>query len=142
MLLAVDPLGDVVFVVDPLGDVAFSGPPVLLLCCCVLPALLLSCPFPLLLLSCAFTVVANIARIKIPDTAKGVITNLEIGLCSIYRKTLSATVKNLSFGSAKFTAIKRCRRLLIRWEKELENYRDRLHFACTCIIYRVAGLFT
>jgi transposase len=35
----------------------------------------------------------------------------------------------------------RFRRLLIRWEKKLENYVAMLHFACTCITYRAAGLF-
>jgi putative transposase len=35
----------------------------------------------------------------------------------------------------------RFRRLLIRWEKKLENYIAMLHFACTCITYRAAGLF-
>ena len=35
----------------------------------------------------------------------------------------------------------RFRRLLIRWEKRLENYIAMLHFACTYITYRAAGLF-
>ena len=35
----------------------------------------------------------------------------------------------------------RFRRLLIRWEKKVENYIAMLHFACTCITYRAAGLF-
>lgn len=35
----------------------------------------------------------------------------------------------------------RFRRLLIRWEKKVENYVAMLHFACTCITYRAAGLF-
>lgn len=35
----------------------------------------------------------------------------------------------------------RFRRLLIRWEKKLENYVAMLHFACTYITYRAAGLF-
>jgi rhodanese-related sulfurtransferase len=30
---------------------------------------------------------------------------------------------------------------LIRWEKKVENYIAMLHFACTCITYRAAGLF-
>jgi putative transposase len=35
----------------------------------------------------------------------------------------------------------RFRRLLIRWEKKVENYLAMLHFACTWITYRAAGLF-
>ena len=35
----------------------------------------------------------------------------------------------------------RFRRLLIRWEKKVENCVAMLHFACTCITYRAAGLF-
>jgi putative transposase len=35
----------------------------------------------------------------------------------------------------------RFRRLLIRWEKKVENYVAMLHFACICITYRAAGLF-
>jgi transposase len=35
----------------------------------------------------------------------------------------------------------RFRRLLIRWEKKIENYIAMLHFACACIIYRRGGLF-
>jgi putative transposase len=37
--------------------------------------------------------------------------------------------------------VNRFRRLLIRWEKKVENYEAILHFACTCITYRAAGLF-
>jgi putative transposase len=36
----------------------------------------------------------------------------------------------------------RFRRLLIRWEKKVENYGAMLHFACAWITYRAAGLFT
>jgi putative transposase len=35
----------------------------------------------------------------------------------------------------------RFRRLLIRWEKKVENYVAMLHFACAWITYRAAGLF-
>ncbi len=35
----------------------------------------------------------------------------------------------------------RFRRLLIRWEKKVENYLAMLHFACAWITYRAAGLF-
>jgi putative transposase len=35
----------------------------------------------------------------------------------------------------------RFRRLLIRWEKKIENYIAMLHFACAWITHRVAGLF-
>ena len=35
----------------------------------------------------------------------------------------------------------RFRRLLIRWEKKVENYIGMLHFACAWITYRNAGLF-
>ncbi len=35
----------------------------------------------------------------------------------------------------------RFRRLLIRWEKKVENYLAMLHFACAWITYRSAGLF-
>src|SRR5689334_6731927 len=35
----------------------------------------------------------------------------------------------------------RFRRLLIRWEKKVENYIAMLHFACAWITHRVAGLF-
>jgi putative transposase len=34
----------------------------------------------------------------------------------------------------------RFRRILIRWEKKLENYLSLLHFACALIAYRAAGL--
>ena len=36
--------------------------------------------------------------------------------------------------------INRFRRLLIRWEKRIENYIGMLHFACAWITYR-SGLF-
>lgn len=35
----------------------------------------------------------------------------------------------------------RFRRLLIRWEKGVENYLALLHFACAWITFRAAGLF-
>jgi transposase len=35
----------------------------------------------------------------------------------------------------------RFRRLLTRWEKDLENYIAMLHFACAWITYRAGGLF-
>jgi transposase len=35
----------------------------------------------------------------------------------------------------------RFRRLLIRWEKRIENYVGMLHFACAWITYRKGGLF-
>lgn len=35
----------------------------------------------------------------------------------------------------------RFRRLLIRWEKTVENYLAMLHFACAWITFRAAGLF-
>jgi len=35
----------------------------------------------------------------------------------------------------------RFRRLLIRWEKKIENYLAMLHFACAWITFRAAGLF-
>ena len=35
----------------------------------------------------------------------------------------------------------RFRRLLIRWEKRIENYVGMLHFACAWITYRRSGLF-
>jgi len=35
----------------------------------------------------------------------------------------------------------RFRRLLIRWEKKVENYLAMLHFACSWITFRAAGLF-
>jgi transposase len=34
----------------------------------------------------------------------------------------------------------RFRRLLIRWEKKVENYVALLHFACATITYRAAGV--
>jgi len=37
--------------------------------------------------------------------------------------------------------LNRFRRLLIRWEKKLENYFAMLHFACAWITFRAAGLF-
>jgi hypothetical protein len=40
------------------------------------------------------------ASIRIPATATGVITNLKIGLCTIYCKTLSTTVKNFLSGQS------------------------------------------
>ena len=35
----------------------------------------------------------------------------------------------------------RFRRLLIRWEKKVENYVALLHFACAWITFRAAGVF-
>ena len=35
----------------------------------------------------------------------------------------------------------RFRRLLIRWEKKVENYWAMLHFACAWITFRAAGVF-
>jgi putative transposase len=35
----------------------------------------------------------------------------------------------------------RFRRLLIRWEKKMENYIAMLHFACALITYRSGGIF-
>jgi putative transposase len=35
----------------------------------------------------------------------------------------------------------RFRRLLIRWDKKVENYLAFLHFACALIAFRAAGLF-
>ena len=35
----------------------------------------------------------------------------------------------------------RCRRLLIRWEKKVENHIAMLHYACAYITYRRAGVF-
>ena len=32
-------------------------------------------------------------------------------------------------------------RLLIRWEKKIENYLTILHLACALITFRLAGLF-
>ena len=37
--------------------------------------------------------------------------------------------------------LNRFRRLIIRWEKKIENYYAMLHFACACITFRAAGLF-
>ncbi len=37
--------------------------------------------------------------------------------------------------------VNRFRRLLIRWEKKIENYLAMLHFACAWITFRAAGLF-
>ena len=37
--------------------------------------------------------------------------------------------------------LNRFRRLLIRWEKKVENYQAMLHFACAWITFRAAGLF-
>ncbi|AKB37160.1 Mobile element protein [Methanosarcina siciliae C2J] len=37
--------------------------------------------------------------------------------------------------------INRFRRLIIRWEKKIENYLTMLHFACAWITFRAAGLF-
>ncbi len=34
----------------------------------------------------------------------------------------------------------RCRRLLIRWEKQVDNYLALLHFACAYIAFRAAGI--
>jgi putative transposase len=36
----------------------------------------------------------------------------------------------------------RFRRLLIRWEKKVENYIEMLHFACAWITYRNGGLLS
>jgi putative transposase len=35
----------------------------------------------------------------------------------------------------------RFRRLLLRWEKKVENYLAMLHFACAWITFRAAGVF-
>ena len=37
--------------------------------------------------------------------------------------------------------LNRFRRLLIRWEKKIENYLAMLHFACAWITFRAAGFF-
>ena len=37
--------------------------------------------------------------------------------------------------------LKRFRRLLIRWEKKVENHLAMLHFACAWITFRAAGVF-
>jgi transposase len=37
--------------------------------------------------------------------------------------------------------VNRFRRLLIRWEKKVENYTAFLHFACAIIAFRGAGVF-
>jgi len=37
--------------------------------------------------------------------------------------------------------LNRFRRMLIRWEKKIENYFAILHFACAWITFRAAGLF-
>lgn len=37
--------------------------------------------------------------------------------------------------------LNRFRRLLIRWEKRLDNYLAMLHFACAWITYRASGVF-
>jgi putative transposase len=37
--------------------------------------------------------------------------------------------------------LNRFRRILIRWEKKVENYLAMLHFACAWITFRAAGLF-
>ncbi len=37
--------------------------------------------------------------------------------------------------------LNRFRRLLIRWEKKVENYVAMLHFACAWITYRASGVF-
>jgi len=36
--------------------------------------------------------------------------------------------------------LNRSRRLLIRWEKKIENYLAMLHFACAFICFRAAGI--
>ena len=35
----------------------------------------------------------------------------------------------------------RFRRVLIRWDKKVDNYRAFLHFACALIAFRASGLF-
>jgi putative transposase len=35
----------------------------------------------------------------------------------------------------------RCRRVLIRWDKKVDNYLAFLHFACALIAFRASGLF-
>jgi putative transposase len=37
--------------------------------------------------------------------------------------------------------INRLRRLIIRWEKKIENYLATLYLACAWITFRAAGLF-
>jgi putative transposase len=37
--------------------------------------------------------------------------------------------------------LNRFRRLLIRWEKKVENYEAMLYFACAWIVFRSTGLF-
>ena len=37
--------------------------------------------------------------------------------------------------------LNRFRRLLIRWEKKVENYEAMLYFACSWIVFRSTGLF-
>jgi transposase len=40
-----------------------------------------------------------------------------------------------------YSLINRFRRLLIRWEKKIENYLAVIHFACSWITFRAVGLF-
>ena len=37
--------------------------------------------------------------------------------------------------------LNRFRRLLVRWDKKVDNYLGFLHFACALIAFRAAGLF-
>ena len=37
--------------------------------------------------------------------------------------------------------LNRCRRLLVRWEKQAANYEALLHFACAHLTWQRAGLF-
>lgn len=37
--------------------------------------------------------------------------------------------------------LNRFRRLLIRWEEKIKDYFSMLHFACSWITFRAAGLF-
>jgi putative transposase len=44
-------------------------------------------------------------------------------------------------GERTHSGMNRFRRVLIRWDKTVENYLAFLHFACALIAFRAAGLF-
>src|ERR1700733_6406762 len=62
------------------------------------------------------------------------------------KKLVEATLESIPVGRPEPTREKpprwmnRFRRILIRWEKKVENYFGMLHFVCAWITYRSAGL--
>ncbi len=71
----------------------------------------------------------------------------DYGYTAHIRRRGEEKVKILGFRARRWVVerthswLNRFRRLLIRWEKKIENYIAMLHLACAWITFRAAGLF-